>query len=265
VRKYDQRGQVALQFGEQKKQPSIAVKRLLTSRYKHRWGRAYRFDLAKILGLWTDGKGRVYLLTEHHILHVFASDGKPLAVFDFAPDDKVTFAGDRGSLGSGVASSSTPMFVDSDGHIYTNTWAREKITGALVGGCRLKVWAWEPEVREVFGAWVPEAGVAVGKDASDNIYYSSAERVYKLSRNQPPRVVFEPKRFYESWIRAERKSWIASLPQELRRYYEDRGDLKSNWNNGPHVGHIAHVDKEGNLYVTLVGAKDFRIDRIAVK
>jgi hypothetical protein len=257
VRKYDRTGRVALQFGEPRlddkwaKPVSPQVKRALTKRYHHLWGTAYRFGSARIQGLWADRKGRVYVLTEYPSLHVFADDGKPLAVFDFIPNDKLTFEGDLGDLGG------EPLFVDFDGRIYTynvqNKW--------------VEVWTWEPRLQKVRTATVPESGCVVGVDKEENIYYMSffRDRIYRLSPDGKAEMVFEPKKHYQEWVEVERKVWVSRQPQKAQEYALQQWKEGKGSNVGPRTGHVCHVDKEGNLYLTLVGADYFRIDKISLR
>ncbi|MCS7192121.1 MAG: hypothetical protein NZ937_03950 [Armatimonadetes bacterium] len=310
VRKYDKRGRVMLQFGElsenQAEPVTPELKHLLTKRYHHLWGSAYRFGDAKIQGLWVDRKGRVYVLTEYPSLHVFCSDGKPLVVFDADTSDKMTFQGDLGNLEGG-----TPSFVDWEGRIYTvrikverqrsmigkifyfmKHWVKGWEWEKEVTRYWVEVWEWEKEVKKVFSIEVPEVGCVVGVDGQDAIYFSSFgnKRVYQINRFGRVSKIFEPHRWYQNLLRkeweilfsqdpklkekierkwqaweAERKQRILenpSLKRELRSYRDIYEYAMMSYGGGPRVGHIAHVDREGNLYLTLVTARHFRIDKV---
>lgn len=296
VRKYDKRGQLILQFGEPRpedkwvKPVTPEVKRLLAKRYHHRWGAAYRFGNAKIHGLWVDCKGRVYVLTEYPSLHIFDSHGNPLAVFDIDTDDSVTFKGDMGNLRGGI-----PTFVDKRGGVYTirSTVEQHEIGRRTHTFVRhwVEVWEWEKGVKEVFSAEVPESGCVVGVDGKGNVYFSSFrnERIYQICKRGRVQKIFEPRCWFRRFLRAEWKKLFAQDPKfreemeqnwqaweterkrriaenpslrEGLQYYRDVFEYALVRGRGPRVGHVAHVDKEGNLYLTLVTVADFQIVKV---
>jgi len=234
---------------------SAAERRRLAREFRHRWGVGYQLP-DRIQSLFADGAGRVYLLTELKSLHVFDVRGQPLARYHYNWDEHF-LAREAAGLREAERLEGPVIYVDFDGRIYTQQvhWEAQDAQGRFPQ--TLNVYEWSPRVRRVFSAPLPESGCVVGVDGRGAVYYLEFERrrVYRIGREGESRLVFSPREHYADWVRREREAWLAEHPE--RREAADRYP-----GMGPRVGHVCHVDREGHLYLTLVGAKEFRIDRI---
>lgn len=277
---------------------SREVQNFLRKRYRHLFGKAYQFGNAQLFGLWIDRKGRLYVLTEYPSLHIFDANGNPLGVFNF--ESGVTFERERRDLEGAVQFVDLDgriytytLELAGKIKVLRFRWKGWKelpweVLEEEVWVGRIEVWEWSPKVRKVRRLTPPENGCVVGVDIQENIYWMSfdQERVYRIKPNGKTQKIFEPRRFYrgeivnewekvfrkesgkrekleiERWRKIAEMEQVEPRPKRLIKFCRDLYEYAMEYGDGPRTGHIAYVDKEGNLYITLVTATHFRIDKI---
>ncbi len=270
----------------------------LKKKYHHLFGKSYQFGSSQIFGLWVDYKGRLYILTEYPSLHIFDTNGKSLLVFNFESD--ITFKGERRDMDGVVnfvdmGGRIYTRVLEFIGRFkilrfrwkgwkeFPWEWDEQEVYKGWI-----EVWEWEPEVRKVQRMPTIGNGCIVGVDKWKNVYWSlGKERIYRIEPDGKIKKVFEPRRFYRKemineWekvferepnrrsnLETARWQYIARMERWeprpirlIRLYSRDLYEYAIEHGNGPRVGHIAYVDKDGNLYITLVTATHFRIDKI---
>lgn len=270
----------------------------LKKRYNHLFGRSYQFGPSQIFGLWVDYKARLYVLTEYPSLHIFDANGKSLLVFNFEPDvnfekerrdikGRVNFVDTNGYIYIHVLETKRLRKLHLKWKGWTKLpweWAEEDVYKGWI-----EVWQWEPKVQKIKRLPAIESGCVIGVDKRGNIYWMNypEEAVYQISPDGKVQKIFEPYRFYRKkmireWekvfskdpvkrkrLEAERWKFIEGLEhsiprpeREIKLYRRDLYAYAVRHGDGPKIGHIAYVDKEGNLYITLITATHFRIDKI---
>ncbi|MEP6755035.1 MAG: hypothetical protein ABJA67_06020 [Chthonomonadales bacterium] len=269
IQKIDRTGKVLFEFGQSlnrkgSRQVSASLRSKWTKLYHHRWGKKYELD--SVDDILTDDEGRVYLIIEDQSLHIFSPAGKPVVAYALQRGDVgQIISQDYYTIGDGrrKAFHGRLQFIDHAGQIYTSDFVLNKSNTDIVG-YDIYRWNWLKDMKSELLGTVKDAGCVVGTDDRGNVYYSTFPKhvVLRIAPGGVVTEVFNPVQHYAKWIADERKKWLAGMSPSA--YKRTLPYLAKHYNMGPRVGHICKVDASGRLYVTLVGAKEFRVDRITL-